>query len=273
MRDDIGRQLDMMRSGEDSQDPLQTARAPYFSNFGQDNNPPLSPRQVPQSDSRRPSLANINNPAPPSSFKAPVAPHLAISPRRYGSISTGSYSPSSARTPVHQQAPPPAPPTIQHPLSSSMSANSPPANLLRRHTSADIRLHGWQAQPPAHSPYASGQNSTQWPSSPHRTPVGAGDQQIRDALAQYQLPRDPRQGGGSRQPTPPPEVNPTASSTNPDSGWALPGQRYPFKGVDTSYPPTRRSSMASNVHSLLNPAETVERDEDENDDRKRKRLG
>lgn len=33
--------------------------------------------------------------------------------------------------------------------------------------------------------------------------------------------------------------------------------------------------MASNVHSLLNPAETVERDEDElgPDERKRKRVG
>ncbi len=33
--------------------------------------------------------------------------------------------------------------------------------------------------------------------------------------------------------------------------------------------------MASNVHSLLNPAETVERDEDElgGEERKRKRMG
>ena len=58
-----------------------------------------------------------------------------------------------------------------------------------------------------------------------------------------------------------------------DAGWQLPGARYPFKGVDTA-PPTRRSSMASNVHNLLNPADTAEREgEDEGpDERKRKRL-
>jgi hypothetical protein len=66
----------------------------------------------------------------------------------------------------------------------------------------------------------------------------------------------------------------TPSTLSADSGWTLPGARYPFKGIDTPGPPTRRSSMASNVHSLLNPAETAERtDEDEPDDaRKRKRL-
>lgn len=270
MREDIARQVDLLRSMDDPQESLPTARAPYFSNFAQESNPPLSPRQMPQSDSRRPSLANINNPQPPP-FKAPVAPHLALSPRRYGSISGGSYTPS-ARTPAHQQAsqlPPPPPPQIQHPLSTSVSAESPHANLSRRHTSADIRLHGWNG-PPQPSPYASGHNSTQWPSSPHRTPLG-GDQQIRDALAQYQLPRDPRQQL-SRQPTPPPDVNPASSNVNSDSGWTLPGARYSFKNLDASYPPTRRSSMASNVHSLLNPAETAERDEEDNDDRKRKRL-
>jgi hypothetical protein len=44
-----------------------------------------------------------------------------------------------------------------------------------------------------------------------------------------------------------------------------------------SAPATRRSSMASNVHNLLNPAETVERDEDIEgngaEERKRKRVG
>ena len=45
----------------------------------------------------------------------------------------------------------------------------------------------------------------------------------------------------------------------PEPGWQLPGARFNFKGVDGSAPPTRRSSMASNVHSLLNPtAEGVE---------------
>jgi hypothetical protein len=166
-------------------------------------------------------------------------------------------------------------PSIQHPGSNaggpSGNSASPPYNLYRRHTSADIRTVGWQPQPPpAHSPYASGHNSTQWPSSPHRTPVGGGDQQLRDALESYQLPRGPRQQS-SRQGTPP---DAPSSTLNPDSGWTLPGARYPFKGFDTPGPPTRRSSMASNVHSLLNPAETAERDdEDEPDEvRKRKRM-
>ncbi|KAA8615627.1 HSF1 Heat shock transcription factor [Pyrenophora tritici-repentis] len=155
-----------------------------------------------------------------------------------------------------------------------------PAHLAisprRRHTSADIRTHGWQPQPPSgamHSPYASGHNSTQWPSSPHRTPIGGGDQQLRDALESYQLPRGPRQAS-SRHGTPPLSHDNMPSTLSADSGWTLPGARYPFKGIDTPGPPTRRSSMASNVHSLLNPAETAERtDEDEPDDaRKRKRM-
>lgn len=41
-----------------------------------------------------------------------------------------------------------------------------------------------------------------------------------------------------------------------------------------SGPPTRRSSLASNLHSLLNPAETAERDDEDDfeDVRKRKRI-
>jgi hypothetical protein len=64
------------------------------------------------------------------------------------------------------------------------------------------------------------------------------------------------------------------ANTN-DAGWQLPGARYPFKGLETPGAPSRRSSMASNVHSLLNPADTAERaDEDEAPDErtKRKRL-
>ncbi|KAI4696917.1 uncharacterized protein J4E84_000040 [Alternaria hordeiaustralica] len=126
--------------------------------------------------------------------------------------------------------------------------------------------------PAVNSPYASGYNSTQWPSSPRHPPIGGGDQQLRDALESYQLPRGPRQAQ-SRHGSPPPPNENMPSTLNPDAGWTLPGARYPFKGLDTG-PPTRRSSMASNVHSLLNPAETAERsEEDEADDvRKRKRM-
>lgn len=281
MQRDINRQTDMLRALEAPEEPL-SARQPYFMQVDTNNGPPLSPRQIPQDnlpDSRRGSLASISRQAP---YKAPVPAHIAISPRRYGSIGTGNFSPSSARNPQHQ--PPPPPPAIQQPgppanlgNNNLGSSSSPPYNLYRRHTSADIRTHGWQPQPPsgpAHSPYASGHNSTQWPSSPHRTPIGGGDQQLRDALESYQLPRGPRQQQSSRQGTPPLTSETTPSTLSADSGWSLPGARYPFKGIDTPGPPTRRSSMASNVHSLLNPAETAERaDEDDPDDaRKRKRI-
>ena len=274
MQRDIARQTEMLRVLEEPQEPL-SASQPYFAHLD-NSNAPLSPRQMPQdnfSDSRRGSLAG--NPRQ-GSIRPPVPVHLQISPRRYGSIGTGNYSPSSARTPASHQPPPPPPPPIQQPggnLGVGMgSSSSPPYNLYRRHTSADIRTHGWQPQPPSQSPYASGHNSTQWPSSPRRTPIG-GDQQLRDALEQYQLPHAPRQQS-SRHGTPPLTSDTTPSTLSADSSWSLPGARYPFKGIDTPGPPTRRSSMASNVHSLLNPAETAERaDEDDPDEaRKRKRI-
>jgi hypothetical protein len=285
MQREISRQSEMLRALEAPDEPM-SARQSYFMQVDSNNGPPLSPRQIPMdnlTESRRGSLASVSRQAP---YKPPVPAHIAISPRRYGSIGTGNYSPSSARTPAsHQPPPPPPPPSIQLPGSNANPGNnnlgnssSPPYNLYRRHTSADIRTHGWQPQPPppapAHSPYASGHNSSQWPSSPHRTPIGGGDQQLRDALESYQLPRGPRRQQSSRQGTPPLTNDNTPSTLSADSGWTLPGARYPFKGIDTPGPPTRRSSMASNVHSLLNPAETAERtDEDEPDDaRKRKRM-
>jgi hypothetical protein len=273
MQREIARQTDMLRTFDEApQDPLSSSRQSYFANI-QDNGPPLSPRQMPAQDQRRPSQPTLLTEPRQSTFRTPHAPHLAISPRRYGSIGSGSnsYSPSSARTLAHP--PQPQPPPVQHPLA---SVSSPPAHLGRRHTSADIRLHGWQGGPsipPSQSPYGSGHNSSQWPSSPHRTPLGE-DQQIRNALAQYELPRGPAQNS-SRQPSPPPPMgsdpsNHTSVVPNSDAGWQLPGARFPFKGLDTG-PPTRRSSMASNVHSLLNPAGVGEEDEDP-EGRKRKRL-
>jgi hypothetical protein len=279
MQRDIARHTEMLRVIGTPEEPL-SARQPFFLHVETANQVPLSPRQMPQdnaSESRRGSLAGV----PPRQvpFKAPVPAHIAVSPRRYGSIGTGNYSPSSARTPATHQPPPPPPPAIQHPggtLGSNLgNSSSPPYNLYRRHTSADIRnTHGWPPQlPPAQLPYTSGQNSTQWPSSPHRPPIGGGDQQLRDALESYQLPRNPRQQS-SRQGTPPLTNDATPSTLSADSSWSLPGARYPYKGIDTPGPPTRRSSMASNVHSLLNPVDTQERaDEDDPDEaRKRKRM-
>ena len=283
----ISQQLEELRSLEESHEAFLNTRPPIFNIT--DTNAPISPRQIPQDDSRRPSLFS-NSSRPGSAIRMPVPPHI-VSPRRYGSIGTGSgaYSPSPSRG--HQQNPnthlPPPPPPVQHPLA---SVASPPANLPRRHTSADIRLQGWQGpgheqNPPPpllpRSPFTSGQNSTQWPSSPHRPPHNPGDQELRNALAAYEIPKGPRTQLGSRQATPPHEQAPGEPS------WNLPGARYPqFKaggvglliagvGPDGSAPATRRSSMASNVHSLLNPAETAERAEEDDvgpEEKKRKRA-
>jgi hypothetical protein len=284
MRQDISRQMDSLRAADDNQDtPFANKQSLFPPNAGlMEPTIPLSPHQRPLDESRRPSLQ-----ANSGSYRAPVSSHMQMSPRRYGSIGSGTvaYSPASTR-PTYP--PPPPPPTTQTQPQHPLSHQQTPPGLPRRHTSADIRVHGWQGgQPPSSynnhtsSPYASGQNSTAWPSSPRMAP-SAGDQQIRDALAQYELPRNLHMN--SRHPSPPPPHEMSAPSfsasfgsssyANPnDAGWQLPGTRYPFKGIDTA-PPTRRSSMASNVHSLLNPADTAERDgEDEgHDERKRKRL-
>jgi hypothetical protein len=156
-------------------------------------------------------------------------------------------------------------------------------NLSRRHTSADIRLQGWNGPPHAipppplphgGSPFTNlGQNAAQWPTSPFRQGNNEG-QQIRDTLAQYELPRATSRLG-SRQTTPPDPGPPSYANNSSEAGWQLPGPKYSFRGVEASAPGTRRSSMASNVHSLLNPTaeSNHERDgEDGPEDRKRKRL-
>jgi hypothetical protein len=163
---------------------------------------------------------------------------------------------------------------MQHPLA---TVTSPPMNLSRRHTSADIRLHGWQpgqAPPDHHTPSASGHNSTQWPSSPHRTPLPGPDQEIRNALAQYELPRATSSQHASRQPSPPqpPHALEPAARDREEVSWQLPGARYPFKGIADSGPPTRRSSLASNVHSLLNPIAAGDEEELDPIVNKRKRM-
>ncbi|KAK2760317.1 hypothetical protein FQN54_002385 [Arachnomyces sp. PD_36] len=265
MQKDVTRQLESMRALENPHDLLLSAgrQPPYFANMSIDPNPPLSPRQMPQDESRRPSMVDATK---GNMIKPPVPQHLsAASPRRYGSIgATSNLSPN-----YNRPQPPPQPQTVPHPLS---SVSSPPGpNLARRHTSADIRQHGW---PPGNSPFASGNSSVQWPSSPHRTP-NSSDQQVRDVLAQYEMGGPKRQQDVSRQGTPPLTADTTPSTLSAESGWMIGGPKFP-RPPDSSLPATRRSSMASNVHSLLNPAETAERaDEDDpmaGEDRKRKRL-
>ncbi|KAK1073505.1 Flocculation suppression protein [Friedmanniomyces endolithicus] len=304
MRQDMARQADQLRGMEEPQEPVFVQKQSFFQTNANPVEPlmPMSPHQRPYDESRRPSLQAVGR---PNSFRAPVPPYLQVSPRRYGSIGTanGAYSPTSTRPMNYPPPPPPPQPQHQqpHPLS---NISSRPANLARRHTSADIRVPGWTGNQPQYhtsSPYASGHSSSAWPSSPRLGPPSntATDQHLRDVLASYELPRGPpqpsqqqQQHTSSRQPSPPsqPLHDPSSSSsgvpsfgssfgtyanTN-DAGWQLPGARFPFKSSLDVTPggPSRRSSMASNVHSLLNPADTAEREgEDEGpDERKRKRL-
>ncbi|KAL9076083.1 MAG: hypothetical protein Q9161_001130 [Pseudevernia consocians] len=284
---DILRQLDLVRSYEDPHESLLSGRQPYFSNMAL-NPEPLSPRQV-AVDERRPSLHAV--PPRPPAFKPQIPPphpmSVPVPQRRYGSIGTANALPNYVR-PMHPQTQINQPPS-QHPL--SMVSEPPGPNMGRRHTSADIRLPGW----PGHgtdSPLASGQSSTHWPSSPTQAPM-ASDQHIRDSFASYELGA-PRKSFNSHQTTPPLTSSDTSTSTvSTESHWSNPNpfasnpnpfasNQNPFGGSKfqsrhqlDSAPQTRRSSMASNVHSLLNPAETAERDEDEGtgpDDRKRKRM-
>ncbi|KAJ5920611.1 hypothetical protein N7516_011469 [Penicillium verrucosum] len=235
MQKEVEKHMEFMRAIEPAHETLMPPRQHhYFANMTEAG-PPLSPRQMPQDDARRPSMMD-HTPRPTNMIRPPVPPHLSVSSRRYGSI--GGANPASAYArPQPPVAPPPQQP-MPHPLSVS---TSPGPNLARRHTSADIRQHGC-------------------------------DQQVRDVLAQYEMGAPRRLQEQSRHPTPP-TAEPSPSLLGVDNGWTIGGSRFPH---GSSLPATRRSSMASNVHSLLNPADTAERpDEDQQavaEDRKRKRL-
>ncbi|PKX93266.1 HSF-type DNA-binding domain protein [Aspergillus novofumigatus IBT 16806] len=268
MQKEIEKHVDVVRALENPPDPYLSVRPPFFANVSVDPGPPLSPRQVPQDDSRRPSMMDTSR---HNIIRPPVPPHLAVSPRRYGSIGGGNSSPNYNRPQVPSVVPPQQP--MPHPLS---SVSSPPGpNLARRHTSADIRQHGWPPPnvsqfPPAN---AQGASVTPWPPSPHRTPTSS-EQQVRDVLAQYEMGVPRRFQSSSRHATPPLNPDQPSSTLTVDNAWTYGGSKYARH--ESSLPATRRSSMASNVHSLLNPADTAERPEEDQhnnlEDRKRKRL-
>lgn len=274
------RQLDVVRNYEDPHESLLSGRQPYFSNMVLAE--PLSPRQLGLDDTaRRQSLHAI--PPRANMYRTPhvqAQPSLPTTPqRRYGSIGTANPLPNYHRPlQAHVQAPPPT----QHHLSHVTEPPGNGPNLGRRHTSADIRVPGWSGQtaPAGGSPLASGESSAHWPSSPMHA-QNSEDQNVRDQLNSFQFGQ-PRQqslsgpSGGSQQTTPPLTTSndTTPSTLSMESSWSqkFPGGRY----FDSSAPATRRSSMASNVHSLLNPAETAERDEGDPlgppEERKRKRI-
>jgi hypothetical protein len=230
----------------------------------------VSPRQMPQDDPRRNTLT-VPQPGRGNNFyRPPVPSSLSISTRRpFGSFgaSTSQTSPNSLRG----VPPPPPPPPGPHPLS---TVEPPPGSLARRHTSADIRAHGWQ---PSNSPFpSSGPPSSPWPSSPSR--VAPEDQRIRESLSTYSLQTASQPHVRSRPATPPaPFTNGVGNNTSNDAfgNWsfnsATRSDRLAVR--DTSAPPTRRGSMAH----ILNPTDTAEREDEDEDprgeeDRKRKRL-
>ncbi|KAH8899649.1 putative heat shock transcription factor [Thozetella sp. PMI_491] len=260
---DVRRQMEMFRSLDEPHEPIFGGRGQYFSGL---DNAPVSPRQLPQDDPRRGSLA-VPQSRPPNYYRPPVPSNLSISTRRpYGSIgaNTTQSSPSSLRAQI------PPPPPGPHPLT---NVELPPSSLARRHTSADIRAHGWQSnQPPFPS---SGPPSTHWPSSPSR--VGPGeDQRLRDSFSHYSLQTASQPHSRPNTPPLPPFANGNPSGDTFGSwSWnsANRGDNKNLSVKDISAPPTRRGSMAH----ILNPTETVEQENEDDldpreDDRKRKRL-
>ena len=194
-------------------------------------------------------------------IRPPVPPHLSVSSRRYGSIGAANNSPNS-----NPPRPPPAmpPQPTPHPLSSASSS----PNLGRRHTSADIRQHGWPPTGVSPFPVSShGGGGAHWAPAPHP------DQHLQESLARYQIPGPRPFPPNSRNASPSLNHDTGLPNLNADTGWSIGGPRHPRHGA--SLPATRRSSVASNVHSLLNPADTAERPDGEEamvEDRKRKRL-
>ncbi len=266
MQGEIQRQADILRSVDEPLEPPYSGSRQYFSNI---DPAPVSPHQLAQDDPRRNQSMNI--PPRQHPFRPAVPSHLSITPRRYGSIgaNTTSSSPSSLR----YQVPPPPPP---HPLT---AVTSPPTNLPRRHTSADIHAHSWQQPNP--SPFASGHSSAQYPSSPKPGPTLMNeDQRLRDSLSSYSL-QGASQGHSMSRPATPPFGNANGNGVESLNTWSwsnsskFGGSGLPSSGLlkDNSGPPTRRGSMAH----ILNPAETAEREEEREEelreeDRKRKRV-
>jgi hypothetical protein len=278
MQREIARQTDFLRRLEAEGVEHQQPPAPFMNHVQEPHGPPLSPRQMPVQDpsQRRPSHPSLFEPRnPPPSLRNHFAPHVlsSVSPRRYGSIGSNNaaYTPMG-RAPLHPPQPPP-PPTLllqpreshQHPLATVTTSPPAASHLSRRHTSADIRLHGWQGGSPpgganggpaGSSPFGSGAGGY-WPSSPPRPAAagapngGPGDQAIRDTLAQYELPRGPSKAGGggpiARQLTPPAGLDPMSAPPPPigssggavgvpglsataaanEAAWAVPGSRFP----------------------------------------------
>ncbi|KAI9158667.1 Transcription factor SFL1 [Paramyrothecium foliicola] len=268
LQGEMHRQADAMR-GFDESPESGLFGAPRQQYLGNVDNAPVSPRQLPQDDSRR-SLLTVPQARGQQNFHRPPVPsNLSVSTRRpYGSIGGGSTAPQSSPL-RNAAAPPPSGP--QHPLA-NVETPPPPSHLGRRHTAADIRAHGWQ---PGASPLPSANTPpAPWPSSPGR--LVPEDQRIRESLSSFSL-HAPPPVPSSRPTTPPPFSNGGNGNGDAFGSWswnsAVNRENKNLSLRDTSAPPTRRGSMAH----ILNPSDTAERPDEEedprgDDDRKRKRM-
>jgi hypothetical protein len=265
LQGEIQRQSELIRQMDEPHEPPLSSSRQFFANI---DNPPVSPRQLAQDDQRR---LNVPQSRAASFYRPQVPSSLSISSRRpYGSIGGGPTLGASvaASSPLRNQAPPP--PAEPHPLA---TVEPPPGNLARRHTSADIRAHGWQPTPP---PFVtSGPPSSHWPSSPNRLPQE--DQGLRDSLSQYSLQTASQRPSLSRPATPPPPpFSNGISGMDSLNSWSWGSSNRENKNLAlrdlSSGPPTRRGSMAH----ILNPTDIIERDDEDDprgdDDRKRKRM-
>lgn len=281
LQGEMQRQAEMLRSLDESHEPPLFSGTRQF--FAGVENAPVSPRQMPQDDPRRSTLTVPQSRTAGNFYRPPVPSNLSISTRRpYGSIGGGTTVVPST-SPSRSQLPPP-PPVPSH----NLTPMEPPANNMgRRHTSADIRAHGWQTSAPPHlSPLGPGPGSvpvpvpSQYPTSPNRLPE---DQRIRESFSAYSLQAASQPHSRPETPPPPPpflganaNTNGNGNGAGPDLGnwsWGSAVSRNSSLNVkNSSAPPTRRGSMAH----ILNPTDTAERaDEDaspRDEDRKRKRM-
>ncbi|KAL2887017.1 Transcription factor SFL1 [Ceratocystis lukuohia] len=300
LQGEMARQMEALRPVEEAvqlhpppHDPY--VRGPYYENG------PISPHHPPQDDPRRATLVvpPQQPPVPRSGpyYRPAVPSNLSINSNRrpYGSIGGSPQTSPNSRHP----APPPPPPPPPHPLS-----NVEGLGVGRRHTTADIRAHGWQPNvPPQYPPHAgapaapaptsSHQSSShqqqqagppQWPPSPNRPTHD--EQKIRDSLSSFSMQGfNSSSAPRSRPATPPPSASfPSGNGSSNNGGnpsqngvmfsepsWGGPDNKN-LNVRESSVPPTRRGSMAH----ILNPTmESSERDDDDlrgDDDRKRKRI-
>ena len=292
MQTDIQRHLDSLRKplGATSPNGQIYMQRPFDSS-------PTSPHAMPFDDRRRASIQVL----PSQNQHRP----LAASPVRHGSFGTARSSPGTSRLApppppsFYQQSTPPLP--SHHPQIPAVAVE-PPAYLPRRHTSADIHsTNEWSMHHPHHdnrepalpSPFAASYSNGAAP----MPPMVGGDRQLQDKLASYSfggpsqststLPPPAQRDRGSvshqssRASSPPPPGH-LAPPQAAEPSWAQPAQvRMPFRDVwkasgiaspVSSGAPSRRSSMA-NIHNMLNPADSLDAEDPDEDQRKRKRRG